>query len=192
MSEATTMDVDPDFHVPFHCRQLAPSNISGWDYSSVPELVVRRTHSLQSPMLPEGMSPEDASTLTEHLQVLQDAAASLSPSSPPAEIEQFERKLRQLALAWEDYYLPKFPGPFFRVRVADVRAVGGSWSTALTLYDEVLHSLQSPEGASFAEFVSVVRSRAQGDAEQQGSYHLPIPIPHRPCFTARRRSCVHA
>ena len=32
--------VDPSFRVPFHCRQLAPSNISGWDYSSVPELSV--------------------------------------------------------------------------------------------------------------------------------------------------------
>lgn len=36
------MDVDSDFHVPFHCSQLAPVHIAGWDYTTVPELVVRR------------------------------------------------------------------------------------------------------------------------------------------------------
>lgn len=149
--------VDPNFRVPFHCRQLAPSNISGWDYSSVPELSV----------LPDDMPIEDQQALAEQHKELQIAAASITSSSPPEDVERFERGLRQLALAWENYYLPKFPGPFFRVRVADVRAVGGSWNTALMLYDEVLHSLTGPECASFAEFVSIVRSRAQGDAEQQ-------------------------
>ena len=38
---ATRMDVEADFHVPFHCAQLAPVHIAGWDYTSVPELVVR-------------------------------------------------------------------------------------------------------------------------------------------------------
>ncbi|KAI6105070.1 hypothetical protein EDD16DRAFT_232142 [Pisolithus croceorrhizus] len=153
------MDVDSDFHVPFHCRQLAPSDVAGWDYSTVPELVI----------LPEDMPPEDARALTEHLQMIQSAAAAISSSSSPSEVERFERQVRQLALDWENYYLPKYPGPFFRVRVADVRAAGGSWNTALMLYDEVLHSLRSPEAASFADFVSTVRTRAQDDAEQQGS-----------------------
>jgi hypothetical protein len=36
------MDVDPesDFRVKFHAPQLAPMHIPGWDYSSIPELVV--------------------------------------------------------------------------------------------------------------------------------------------------------
>lgn len=167
------MDVDTDFHVPFHCRQLAPSDVPGWDYSTVPELVI----------LPEDMLPEDARALTEHLQMIQSAAATISSSSSPSEVEQFERQLRQLALAWENYYLPKYPGPFFRVRVADVRAAGGSWNTALILYDEALHSLHSPEAASFAEFVSTVRIRAQDDAEQQvvlKNRHLKFFQPWKP------------
>lgn len=84
--------------------------------------------------LPDALPPDDARSLDLHLQLLRDTAASVSPPSSPADIE---RSLRQLALLWEDYYLPRFPGPFFRVRVADVRAVGGSWTTALSLYDEV-------------------------------------------------------
>ncbi|KAI6017524.1 hypothetical protein EDC04DRAFT_2744098 [Pisolithus marmoratus] len=161
------MDVDHSFRVPFHCCQLAPSDVPGWDYSSVPELVI----------LPEDMPLEDARALTDHLQVVQSAAASISSSSSPDEVVQFERCLRQLALDWENYYLPKYPGPFFRVRVADVRAAGGSWNTALMLYDEVLHSLHSPESASFAEFVSTVRARAQNDAEQQACPMLPAAAP---------------
>lgn len=72
------------------------------------------------------MPEEEAVALTEHLHSLQSA-------NSPADIE---RQLRALALCWEDYYLPKFPVPFFQVRVADVRATGGSLSTALPLYDE--------------------------------------------------------
>lgn len=161
-----------DFHVPFHCRQLAPSDVSGWDYSTVPELVI----------LPEGMPQEDAQALTEHLRMIHNAAASISSSSSPGEIEQYERRLRQLALDWENYYLPKYPGPFFRVRVADVRAAGGSWNTALMLYNEVLGSLNSPESASFAEFVSTVRTRAQDDAELQAlkNRHLIYFQPWKP------------
>ncbi|KAI6046395.1 hypothetical protein EDC04DRAFT_2630597 [Pisolithus marmoratus] len=166
------MDVDHSFRVPFHCRQLAPSDVPGWDYSSVPELVI----------LPEDMPPEDARALTDHLQVVQSAAESISSSSSRDEVVQFERCLRQLALDWENYYLPKYPGPFFRVRVADVRAAGGSWNTALMLYDEVLHSLHSPESASFAEFVSAMRARAQNDAEQQAlrNGHLRFFQPWKP------------
>ncbi|KAG8221349.1 indole-3-glycerol phosphate synthase-domain-containing protein [Butyriboletus roseoflavus] len=142
------MDVDSDFHVPFHCAQLAPVHIAGWDYTSVPELVV----------LPEIVPQEDA-------QALGDTIARLHNASNPSDIE---RCLRELALAWEDYYLPKFPVPFFQVRVADVRAAGGSLSTALELYDEVLHSIDAgPQGAPFTEFVAKLRSQAQGDAEKQ-------------------------
>ncbi|KAH7883162.1 fido domain-containing protein [Phlebopus sp. FC_14] len=141
------MDVDPDFHVPFHCSQLAPVHILGWNYSGVPELVV----------LPEGMPEEDARALVDHIHTLQKASA------PP----DVERCVRQLALSWEDYYLPKFPLPFFQVRVADVRAAGGSLSTALQLYDEVLHSIHGPEGSAFAEFVATVRNQAQRDAQKQ-------------------------
>jgi len=72
------------------------------------------------------MPEEDALALKEHFRSLQSATS-------PADIE---RLLRALALCWEDYYLPKFPIPFFQVRVADVRATGGSLSTALSLYDE--------------------------------------------------------
>jgi len=136
------------FHVPFHCPQLAPIHIMGWDYSSVPELVA----------LPDGMPEEDALALADNINRL------LKASAPP----DVERCVRQLALSWEDYFLPKFPVPFFQVRVADVRAAGGSLSTALQLYDEVLHSINAgPQGASFAAFVSAVRSKAQGDAERQ-------------------------
>ena len=67
-------------------------------------------------------------------QILCDLITRLHTASNRSDVE---RCLRQLALAWEDYYLPKFPVPFFRVRVADVRAAGGSLSTALELYDEV-------------------------------------------------------
>jgi len=142
------MDVDSDFHVPFHCAQLAPVHIAGWDYTSVPELVV----------LPEIVPQDDA-------QVLCDLITRLHNASNPSDVE---RCLRQLALSWEDYYLPKFPVPFFRVRVADVRATGGSLSTALELYDEVLHSIGAgPQGAPFTEFVSKLRSLAQGDAVRE-------------------------
>lgn len=34
--------MDVDFHVPFHCAQLAPVHLPGWDYTSITELVVRR------------------------------------------------------------------------------------------------------------------------------------------------------
>lgn len=142
------------FRVPFHCPQLAPSHIPGWDYSAIPALVT----------LPDALPPDDARSLDLHLQLLRDTAASVSPPSSPADIE---RSLRQLALLWEDYYLPRFPGPFFRVRVADVRAVGGSWTTALSLYDEVLASLARTDAASFPQFVSTVRAHAQKDAEHQ-------------------------
>jgi len=67
-------------------------------------------------------------------QALCDLISRLHNASDPSDVE---RCLRRLALAWEDYYLPKFPVPFFQVRVADVRATGGSLSTALELYDEV-------------------------------------------------------
>lgn len=67
-------------------------------------------------------------------KALCDLIARIHNASDPSDVE---RCLRQLALAWEDYYLPKFPIPFFQVRVADVRAAGGSLSTALELYDEV-------------------------------------------------------
>lgn len=87
------------------------------------------------------MPIEEQQALAEQHQELQNTAASITASSPLEDVERFERGLRQLALAWENYYLPKFPGPFFRVRVADVRAVGGSWNTALVLYDEVGSSL---------------------------------------------------
>jgi hypothetical protein len=34
------VDLECDFRVKFHAPQLAPMHIPGWDYSSVPELVV--------------------------------------------------------------------------------------------------------------------------------------------------------
>ncbi|KAF8547625.1 hypothetical protein OG21DRAFT_1472154 [Imleria badia] len=137
-----------DFHVPFHCAQLAPVHIAGWDYSSVPELVI----------LPEIVPPNDAQALCELISRLHDASDRCD----------VERCIRQLALTWEDYFLPKFPVPFFQVRVADVRATGGSLTTALDLYDEVLHAIDvGPQGAPFAEFVSKLRSQAQGDAERE-------------------------
>ncbi|KAH7926946.1 hypothetical protein BV22DRAFT_1007913 [Leucogyrophana mollusca] len=110
------MDVDIDFPVPFHCPQLAPMSINGWDYSGVPELV----------SLPDGMTSDDVEELKSDLRVVHAATSPVDR----------ERCIRQLALAWEDYFLPKYPVPFFEVRVADVRAVGGSLSTALQLYDE--------------------------------------------------------
>lgn len=67
-------------------------------------------------------------------QALSDTITRLHSASKPSDVE---RCLREIALAWEDYYLPKFPVPFFQVRVADVRAAGGSLSTALDLYNEV-------------------------------------------------------
>jgi hypothetical protein len=72
------------------------------------------------------MPEEDALALADNINRL------LKASAPP----DVERCVRQLALSWEDYFLPKFPVPFFQVRVADVRAAGGSLSTALQLYDE--------------------------------------------------------
>lgn len=145
----TMMDVDPesDFRVKFHAPQLAPMHIPGWDYSSVPELVD----------IPSCVPDEDALALTELFRSLQSATTP----------DDIERHLRALALIWEDYYLPKFPVPFFQVRVADVRAAGGSLSTALPLYDEVLHGITGQNGAAFAQFVSTVRMLAQGDTEQQ-------------------------
>lgn len=143
------MDVDfeSDFRVKFHAPQLAPMHIPGWDYSSTPELVE----------FPGCVPDEDALALTELLHRLHSA------TNP----DDIERHLRALALIWEDYYLPKFPVPFFQVRVADVRAAGGSLSTALPLYDEVLHGITGQNGAAFAQFVSTVRMLAQGDTEQQ-------------------------
>lgn len=44
--------------------------------------------------------------------------------------------LREAAILWEDYFLPKYPTPFFLVRVADIRARLNSPATALTLYEE--------------------------------------------------------
>lgn len=70
----------------------------------------------------------------EDAQALCDIITRLHNASGPPDVG---RCLRELALAWEDHYLPKFPVPFFQVRVADVRAAGGSLSTALELYDEV-------------------------------------------------------
>ena len=89
------------------------------------------------------MTVEDQQTLAEQHQALQTTTASITSSPSPEEVQQFERSLRQLALAWENYYLPKYPGPFFCVRVADVRAVGGSWNTALMMYEEVGSTLDS-------------------------------------------------
>jgi hypothetical protein len=40
MSPRMDVDLDSDFRVPFHAPQLAPMHILGWDYSSIPELVV--------------------------------------------------------------------------------------------------------------------------------------------------------
>jgi hypothetical protein len=40
MSPRMDVDLESDFRVPFHAPQLAPMHILGWDYSSVPELVV--------------------------------------------------------------------------------------------------------------------------------------------------------
>ncbi|KAF8448679.1 indole-3-glycerol phosphate synthase-domain-containing protein [Boletus edulis BED1] len=128
---------------------LAPVHIAGWNYTSVPELVV----------FPEIVPREDA-------QALCDLIARVHNASDPCDIE---RCLRNLALAWEDYYLPKFPVPFFQVRVADVRATGGSLSTALGLYEEVLRSIiVGPQAASFALFVSKLRIQAHGDAAKEG------------------------
>lgn len=78
-------------------------------------------------VIPEIVPKEDAQTLCNII-------ARVHNASYPSDVE---RSIRELALAWEDYYLPKFPVPFFQVRVADVRAAGGSLSTALELYDEV-------------------------------------------------------
>lgn len=78
-------------------------------------------------VLPEIVSREDAQALCDIMSRLQSASC---PSN-------LERSLREIALAWEDYYLPRYPVPFFQVRVADVRATGGSLSTALELYEEV-------------------------------------------------------
>ncbi|KAN0074410.1 Fido domain containing protein [Tylopilus felleus] len=139
--------MDVDFHVPFHCAQLAPVHLPGWDYTSITELVV----------LPEVVPQDDAKALC-------DLIARIHNASDPSDVE---RCLRQLALAWEDYYLPKFPIPFFQVRVADVRAAGGSLSTALELYDEVLHSIDpGSHDTSLVDFVSNLRNQAQGDAER--------------------------
>jgi hypothetical protein len=77
------------------------------------------------------MPDEDVLALTELHRSIQSATT----------LDDIERHLRTLALIWEDYYLPKFPVPFFQVRVADVRAAGGSLSTALPLYDEVRSSV---------------------------------------------------
>lgn len=145
------MDVDSDFHVPFHCPQLAPLHIAGWNYTSVRELVVsipmfspRLDLDLDYPSpLPSTICPSRCLLPTQVLpdiipqedaQALCDITTRLHNASRQSDVE---RCLRELALAWEDYYLPKFPVPFFQVRVADVRAVGGSLSTALELYDEV-------------------------------------------------------
>lgn len=119
-------------------------------------------------------------------QVLCDLVTRLHNASDPFDVQ---RCIRQLALAWEDYFLPKYPIPFFQVRVADVRAAGGSLSTALELYDEVrrawcmqdlicdlssgrLQALYtigtSPESAPFSNFVTKLRSQAQGDAQKEG------------------------
>ena len=81
--------------------------------------------------MPDCLSEEDALILTEHIHTLQSATSPID----------IDRHLRALALCWEDYYLPKFPIPFFQVRVADVRAAGGSLSTALPLYDEARGSV---------------------------------------------------
>lgn len=40
MSPRMDVDLESDFHIPFHAPQLAPMHIGGWDYSSFPELVV--------------------------------------------------------------------------------------------------------------------------------------------------------
>lgn len=40
MSPRMDVDLDSDFHVPFHAPQLAPMHIVGWDYTSLPELIV--------------------------------------------------------------------------------------------------------------------------------------------------------
>lgn len=109
-----------------------------------------------------------------------------------SDLSDYERRLRKLALAWEDYYLPKFPLPFFQVRVADVRAAGGALSTALELYEEVcqpccmwvvvrvmslviseqvLRGIDvGPQAASFVKFVDTLRNQAQVDAEKQGEH----------------------
>jgi hypothetical protein len=41
------------------------------------------------------------------------------------------------ARLWEDTLLPTYPGPFFSIRVADVRATFNAGATALLLYKEV-------------------------------------------------------
>lgn len=142
------IDITPDFRIPFHAAQLAPVRTAGWDYTSIPELVI----------FPESVPQEDA-------QALCDMVNRLHGASDPSD---YERRLRKLALAWEDYYLPKFPLPFFQVRVADVRAAGGALSTALELYEEVLRGIDvGPQAASFVKFIDTLRNQAQVDAEKQ-------------------------
>ncbi|KAF9243095.1 hypothetical protein BU15DRAFT_13396, partial [Melanogaster broomeanus] len=74
-------NVDPHFHLPFHCPQLAPIHIPGWDYSAVPELAA----------LPHGMPVEDVQALVDHFNRLHNAATPLDVG----------RCVRDLALSWE-------------------------------------------------------------------------------------------
>ena len=71
---------------------------------------------------------------SEDYEVLMDSLTALNTSTSVRDVQHYVRKV---SLTWEDYFLPKYPVPFFEVRVADVRAAGGSLSTSLQLYDKV-------------------------------------------------------
>ena len=125
-------------------------------------------HTVQ--ILPESVPENDAQALYDLMDHLHAA---------PTRVD-LDRALRQLALAWEDYFLPKFPVPFFQVRVADVRATGGSLSTALELYDEVRAVCNAMWGGG------VTSSRRCYIRSMRGRRGLRLPSSCPSCAVRRR------
>jgi hypothetical protein len=91
----------------------------------------------------------DALTVREAVQficfVAHPQLPKTLPPMDPKDTEQFLLSLKaqgipdivEAARFWEESLLPAYPGPFFSVRVADVRATLDAGAAALILYKEV-------------------------------------------------------